>query len=122
MIRLIKALFLLSLAVVLLTIALANREPATLTLLTPELAEFARFNWSQDIPLFLIVFGGIVAGLLIGFVWEWLSEAKHRQTVVQRERQVRELKKEVIRLRGEKHAGQDEVLALLEEAPAKSAG
>ena len=31
-----------------------------------------------ELPLFLVIFGGIVAGLLIGFVWEWFREHKHR--------------------------------------------
>ena len=122
MIRFLKYLFLAALAVVLLTVALANRQEVTLTLLTPELADFARFNWTVETPLFLVVFGGIVAGLLIGFVWEWLREAKHRQTVAARERQVRDLKKEVIKLRGQKTDTEDDVIAILEKAPARKAG
>jgi uncharacterized integral membrane protein len=122
MIRYIKYAFLLTLTAVLLTVALANRETVTLTFLTPDLADLAGWNWSLDLPLFLVVFGGIVAGLLIGFVWEWLREAKHRQEVARRQQQVRDLKREVIKLRGEKHEGKDEVLALLEETPARKTG
>lgn len=122
MIRFFKILFLLVLAVVLVTVAMANRNPVTLTLLTPELAEFARFNWQQEVPLFLVVFGGIAVGLLIGFFWEWLRESKHRQEVAKRQSQVRTLNRELKRLRGEKTAGQDDVLALLEDTSSRRAG
>ena len=122
MIRYIKYLFLIAIVAVLLTLGLANRQEVTLTLLTPELAELARFNGSVTLPLYMGVFGGIVAGLLIGFVWEWLREAKHRQEVAKRQRQVKDLRREVVKLKGEKHEGKDEVLALLEEVPAKKAG
>ena len=94
MIRYIKYLFLIAIVAVLLTLGLANRQEVTLTLLTPELAELARFNWSVTLPLYMVVFGGLVAGL----------------------------RREVVKLKGEKHEGKDEVLALLEEVPAKKAG
>jgi len=120
MIRLLKFTFLVVLAAVLLTVALANRQTVTLSLLTPELAELTGVALRVDLPLYLVAFGGIAAGLLIGFLWEWLREAKHRNEVAKRQRQVRDLKREVIKLRGEKNEGKDEVLALLEESPKKA--
>lgn len=122
MIRFIKFLFLAALAVILATIAMANRDSATLTLLPPELAEVAGQNFAVTLPLFIIVFAAIVAGLLIGFFWEWLREAKHRQEVNMRQNQVRDLKREVNRLKGKTGESDDDVLALLDSAPVKQAG
>ena len=120
MIRLIKYAFLLALVAILLVLGLANRQEVTLSLLTPELAAYAGWSWQIDVPLFFVAFGGIAAGLLIGFIWEWLREAKHRQEVAKRQRQVKTLKREVIKLKGEKNEGKDDVLALLEDQPKKA--
>jgi hypothetical protein len=57
-----------------------------------------------------------VAGLIIGFVWEWMREYKHRAEATRKSREVRKLEREVTKLKGEKHEGKDEVLALLEDA------
>jgi uncharacterized integral membrane protein len=120
MIRLIKYLFLLVLAGCLLVLALANRQIVTLSLLTPELAAATGYSWQIDVPLYFVAFGGIAVGLFIGFVWEWLREMRYRSEKSKRERQVKQLKREVIKLKGEKNEGKDEVLALLEEAPKKA--
>lgn len=122
MIRLIKFVFLACLAIVLATIAMANREAVTLTLLPNEMGDVAGMNPTVSLPLFIIVFGAIVAGLLIGFFWEWLREAKHRQEVSMRQQQVRDLKREVNRLKGKTGESDDDVLALLDTAPVKQAG
>jgi uncharacterized integral membrane protein len=120
MIRLFKLVFLVVIAAVLLTVGLANRQMVTLSLLTPELAELTGIARQVDLPLYGVAFGGVAAGLLIGFLWEWMREAKHRHEAAKRQRQVRDLKREVIKLRGEKNEGKDEVLALLEESPKKA--
>ena len=85
-------------------------------LLPQPVAELIGFNLAATLPLFVVVIGGIVAGLIIGFVWEWLREMRLRRDGSQKAREVRKLKREVTRLKGEKHEGKDEVLALLEEA------
>ena len=120
MIKLLKILFLAALAACLIVLALANRQIVTISLLTPELAQFTGFSWQMDIPLYFVVFGGIAAGLLIGFIWEWLRETKHRREVAKRQREVKQLKQQVIQLKGEKNAGRDEVLALLDDQPKKA--
>ena len=110
MIRWLRYIMLLCLALGLLTVALANRAPVVVKTLPDDMAAFLGFGWSMELPLFVVIFAGIVAGLLIGFVWEWFREHKHRVTA----REAVHLKREVSTLRERKAAPKDEVLALLE--------
>ncbi|MDP2084283.1 MAG: LapA family protein [Gemmobacter sp.] len=100
------------LALGLITVALANRDTVTLRLLPPDLETLTGQVWSAQVPLFVVIFGGIVAGLLIGFVWEWLREHKHRAAAAARARDVERLEREVARTAPA--APKDDVLALLE--------
>ncbi len=120
MIRFIKYVFLFVLAAVLLAVGLANRQSVTLSLLTPELETFSGWSWSLDVPLYFVAFGGVAVGLLIGFLWEWIRESKHRQEVAKRQNQVRSLKREVTKLKGERNEGRDDVLALIDDQPKKA--
>ena len=103
-------------AIALIAVALANRGMVTLNLLPTEVAGMFAVAPSIQLPLFVVIFGGIVAGLLIGFVWEWLREHAIRAENARNAREVRRLEREVKRMKSEKHEGQDEVLALLDEA------
>jgi len=103
-------------AVALVLVALANRGLVTVQVLPNELAHLAALNPSYDMPLFIVMFGGVLAGLVIGFIWEWIREAGERAAATRQAREMERLKSEVRRLKGEKHQGKDEVLALLEEA------
>ncbi|MEM6479253.1 MAG: LapA family protein, partial [Pseudomonadota bacterium] len=76
-------------------------------------ADFLAF--SLELPLFIVIFAGIVLGLAMGFVWEWLREMKLRSAAARGQRETTALKREVTRLKGEKHEGKDEVLALLDD-------
>ena len=112
--RYIRYLILAVIGVALIAVALANREPVALKLLPEGLARIAGMNQSIQLPLFLVIFGGVVAGVLIGFIWEWLREHKHRAEVTRKEREVGKLEREVKKLKGEKNQGKDDVLALLD--------
>ncbi len=114
--RYIRYAFLGTLGVILVSVSLANRGMVELQLMPDVLAEMAGFNPGLTLPLFVVVLGGIAAGLVIGFFWEWLREYKHRREAGRKTREVHILKGEVTRLRGEKHQGKDEVLAILDEA------
>ncbi|MEO3413700.1 LapA family protein [Roseovarius sp. CAU 1744] len=103
-------------AVALILIALANRGTVTVKVLPNELAALAAVNPSYDMPLFIVMFGGILAGLIVGFIWEWIREAKERMEAARQAREMQQMRAEIRRLKGEKHQGKDEVLALLEEA------
>ena len=113
--RYIKYLFLAVTGIVLITLALANRGFVTLQLLPTGLGEAVGYNSQIDLPLFVVIFGGIVAGLLIGFVWEWFREHKHRAEAARKSREVGQLEREMKRLK-DKPEHKDDVLALLEEA------
>ena len=114
--RYLRYAFLAMLGIVLISISLANREPVTLRLAPEEMAGLLGLEWAISLPLFVVVLGGVVAGLVIGFVWEWLREYKHRRDASIRSREVERLEREVTRLRGERNRGKDEVLAILDEA------
>ena len=102
--------------VTLIAVALANRGMVSLQLIPSEVAGWFSLNPSIQLPLFLVIFGGIVAGLLIGFVWEWVREHGQRAEAARQAREMRRLEREIAKLKGEKHEGKDEVLALLDEA------
>jgi lipopolysaccharide assembly protein A len=114
MIRFIRYLFLALLAIGLLTVAIANRDPVTLQALPQDMGLFLGLSWSLQLPLFLVMFGGIGVGLLIGFFWEWARESKHRATASTKAREVARLEREVTKLRSVQAGPEDEVLALLE--------
>ena len=103
-------------AVALILVALANRGIVTVQVLPQEVAHLAALNPSYEVPLFIVMFGGVLAGLIIGFIWEWIREAGERAAAARQAREMDRLRAEVKRLKGEKHEGKDEVLALLEEA------
>ena len=106
--------FLAALAVVLITVALANRGTVTLNLLPDGLSGFLGFSWTVSLPLFVVIFGGIVAGILIGFFWEWLREYRQRSEAAAARRERDRLAREVEKLRGPSPEKGDDVLALIE--------
>lgn len=114
MIRTLRLVLLLLLGVALLTIALANRAPVSVRLLPEDLAALTGMTFEAELPLFLAIFGGIVAGLFIGFVWEWLREMKHRSTASTKSREVARLERELAVLRDSTSVPKDDVLALLD--------
>ncbi len=118
MMRYLRYALLFLLAVSLVTVAMANRTVVPVSLLPEGLATLTGFGWTMQMPLFLAIFGGIVAGLLIGFVWEWFRESKHRTAATTHSRQAARLEREVNRLREVKAQPEDEVLALLDKRKA----
>lgn len=118
MIRSLRYLFLAALGLALLTVALANRAPVTLKALPEDLAAFTGFAWQIDLPLFMVIFGGIIAGLLIGFVWEWFREMKHRSTASRKTREVARLERELAVMRDSQSVPKDDILALLDKPKA----
>ncbi|MAU44967.1 MAG: DUF1049 domain-containing protein [Yangia sp.] len=114
--RYIRFAFLGALAVVLIAVAMANRSMVELQLLPDELASLLSFQQTLSLPLFLVFFGGIVFGLLIGFVWEWLREHKPRAAAAERKTEVRKLERELKKTQAERDKDKDEVLAILDQS------
>ncbi|MGR3362965.1 MAG: lipopolysaccharide assembly protein LapA domain-containing protein [Maritimibacter harenae] len=113
--RYIRYAFLAALAVVLITVALANRNIVELRILPGEMAGFLGWDWTVDMPLFIVIFLAIIAGVLIGFVWEWFREHKLRAEGRRAKSAAVKLAGEVQELKREKAGPQDDVLALLED-------
>lgn len=115
--RYIRYAFLAILGVALITVALANRGTVTLNLLPQELSGFLGWSWSLTLPLFVVIFAGLLAGILIGFIWEWLREHKIRAEGARNRKERDQLAREVKTLRGgPKSRTGDDVLALIDDA------
>lgn len=115
MIRFLRFGFLILLGIVLITLALANREPVTLKLLPGELADLLGLPYQITLPLFISLFAMIALGVLIGFIWEWFREHKHRAEAARQAKEARRAKKELDAVKREAGQPQDDVLALLDE-------
>jgi uncharacterized integral membrane protein len=113
--RFIRYAFLASLAVVLIVVASANRDAVTLHMLPDTVEGLIGLSGDITLPLFVVIFGGIILGVLIGFVWEWLREHKHRAEAARRTREVQTLERELRREKRLQNQDKDEVLALLDE-------
>jgi putative membrane protein len=97
-------------------VALANRQPVLMQFVPPELSRLAVLNPTYEMPLFVVIYGSILAGLVIGFIWEWFREAAERAESTRVKRELAALREQIKQLKSEKHEGKDEVLALLDEA------
>lgn len=107
------------LALISLTLAMANRTSVTLSLLPDDLAALLNWQARVDLPLFLVLALGIAVGLLLGFVWEWLRERKHRKVARVQTRAVSKLERELAAMKDQTSLPQDPVLALLETPKAR---
>ena len=119
MTRLLRYVLLALLTVGLLIFASANRAPVMLRLLPDDFAALFGQAWQIEVPLFVVLFAGIIIGLLIGFVWEWLREHKHRRVASTKTREVSKLERELAALKDQTALPQDEVLAILDRPKAR---
>ena len=108
----VRYLFLGVLALVLLVLALANRGAVTLRLLPEDIGAYIGTGQGITAPLFVVIFLAMAVGLLIGFVWEWLREHKHRAAARSERTERERLETELSRSRRQR-SDQDEVLALV---------
>ena len=111
--RFVRYLVLAGLAIILVTIALANRDPLTVRLLPDELAGLLGVNWEVTLPVFIILLAAMLAGVALGFVWEWVREHKHRATAATEAKERQRLEQQVKAVAPQEDTG-DDVLALLE--------
>jgi len=102
----------------LILVGLANRDMVTLRAMPEPMADLLGMSPDISLPLFVVIFLGVGAGLLIGFFWEWVREHRIRSDARVKGREVENLRREVQQLRGAAAGakGADDVLALLEKA------
>ena len=115
MTRVLRYLILALLTVALLIIASANRNLVALRLLPDDFAALFRVDWQVEVPVFLVLFAGIIIGLFVGFIWELLREHKHRRVASTKTRQVSKLERELAAMKDQSSLPADDVLALLDK-------
>ncbi len=101
----------------LILVGLANRGVVTVRAMPEPMADLLGLSPDVSLPLFVVIFLGVGAGLLIGFLWEWVREYRIRADARSKAREVDALRREVDQLRGAAAGAKsdDDVLALLEK-------
>ncbi len=98
MVRFLKVLIFSLVALVVIFLSIANRHDVTLSFdpfsqATPEIA--------LTIPLFLILFGAIAIGVIIGGMAAWWAQHGKRKELRRSRKEIKELKAELDKLRGD---------------------
>lgn len=103
-------------AIVLATIALANRDFVAVQLFPDTIGNLIGFNFGFGLPLFILLGLAIGLGLMLGFIWEWLREHSYRAEAARLRRRVDALEADLAKLEKAAPAAaqKDEVLAVLE--------
>ena len=102
-------------ALLFVTIALANRSIVTVKLLPDTLASLTGIDMSVSLPLFVLLGIAIAIGLLLGFVWEWFREHGYRAEAARLRREHESMRAELKRVEtAAPQARKDDVLALVE--------
>ena len=117
--RILRTLFLLCLATLLFLLSLANSEKVKLNFLPESLSSLLEINVVLNVPLFLVFFSGILIGLVIGFVWEWLREYKFRVEANNYQKRLFRAETELSELHAKENK-KDDVLTLLEKVEMKN--
>jgi uncharacterized integral membrane protein len=96
MINFLKALILFPIAIIVVLLAVANRGPVTLSLdpFSREAPEVA-----FTVPLFAVIFGAVMLGVVLGGMGAWLAQGKHRRAERQYKREARRLRADPARAR-----------------------
>lgn len=96
MLAFLKGLVLLPIAVAVILLAVANRGPVLLSL-----DPFTRAGpqFSFHVPLYAVIFGAVLLGVVIGGLGAWLGQAKNREAKRRYGREVSQLRSESERLR-----------------------
>ncbi len=105
-----KALILVPLSLLVVLLAIANRGPVRLSL-DPFSADAPVLSY--EVPLFLVLFGAVMIGVILGGVAAWLGQSRHRRAERRYRREARTLRSEV----GEARAQTGGLPALTSPAP-----
>ena len=105
-------------AVCLVLVGLGNTTEVTVRAMPEAISGLLGISPDVQLPLFIVIFLSVGAGLLIGFLWEWLREYRERAESRAKTRELDALRREVQKLRGEAVGAKDsdDVLAILENA------
>ena len=89
MVNFLKALILFPIAILVVLLAVANRGPVTLSLdpFSREAPEIA-----FTLPLFALLFGAVLLGVVVGGLAAWLALGKHRRAERRYKREARRLR------------------------------
>jgi uncharacterized integral membrane protein len=113
--RFLKYLFLILVAVALVLMALANRETVVIEMVPEALVGWFGIQYAVQLPLFLVILGAVMVGILVGFVWEWLREYRFRVDAKTHKRTAQALEREVKTLKGSTgNDAKDDILALVD--------
>ncbi|MEL7215252.1 MAG: lipopolysaccharide assembly protein LapA domain-containing protein [Pseudomonadota bacterium] len=111
MFRALRLLVVLLIAIVLVLIAVANRDPVPLQVMPDALAGIFQIEFQVPLFVLMIVLGG--GGFALGFSWEYLREWRIRAEARRNRRTAEKLEREVKDLRAQSGEVEDDVLALL---------
>ena len=112
--RYVRMLLVALLAIILVGVALANRQLVTVSLFPGRLDRYMGGDWQVQMPLFLVIILALLAGMILGLIWEWMRETAVRQESARRAHDLQVLEREVRGMRVTHHAPRDEVLAILD--------
>ena len=101
----------------LILIGLSNRDIVTVRAMPKAVGDLLGISPDIQPPMFVVIFVSVGAGLMIGFLWEWVREHRVRAEARGKKREVENLRREVEKLRGAAAGAKsdDDVLALLEK-------
>jgi uncharacterized integral membrane protein len=113
MVQFLKGLILLPVAIAVVLLAVANREPVRLSF-----DPFSREPlFTATLPLFALIFLAVMLGVLIGGAAAWMAQAKHRRQKRHYRREARNLRHESERVRA--HPGASGLPALPSSSPSR---
>jgi uncharacterized integral membrane protein len=94
MIRYLRLLIAVPIAIVVITLAVVNRGPVTLRYSPPQFGE-----WAVTVPMFVALFVALMAGVVIGGAASWWRQGRHRRLERAYRREAEMLKSESERLK-----------------------
>lgn len=116
--RFVKLLFLVLVVLALVFLFFANNESVTLNFMPDVMANAMGLPNELTLPLFVVVCGALLVGIVVGFVLEWLREHRFRAEAKTQKREANRLGQEVAAMKGRSSDTQDDVLAILDDADA----
>ena len=82
-------------------------------ILPSELEGFLGGGMIFSIPIFVLFLCGVIFGLFVGFVWEWIRELKHRSASSRKSKELAKVENELSQLKRESGQNEDEIMLLL---------